>query len=79
MKSAITIPSMCYAATSQIRTSMMWASPSTGQPSRDILLKKCLELDVVIGMVIACCSVFYTFSLTDISHLWAPYDPKVPG
>ena len=35
----------------------MQASPSTGQPSKDVLLIKCLELGVVIGMAMACCSV----------------------
>ena len=36
---------------------------------------KCLELGVVIGVAMACCSVFL---FTDISHLRAPSGPKVP-
>ena len=43
----------------------------TGQPSKDILLIKCLELGVVIGVAMACCSV------TNISHLQTPSGPKV--
>ena len=49
----------------------MQAPPSTGKPSNGILLIKCLELGVVIGVAMACSSV------TDISHLRAPSGPKV--
>ena len=31
------------------------------QLSRDILLIKCLELGVAMGVAMECCSVFYTF------------------
>ena len=48
----------------------MQASPSTGEPSKDGLLIKCLELGVVIGMAMACCSV------TIISHLQHPLVPR---
>ena len=50
-----------HTPTSQIWTPKMQAPPSTGQPSKDILLIKCLELGVVIGVAMACCSVFYAF------------------
>ena len=60
-----------YTTTAQIRTPNMQASPSTGKPSKDILLIKCLELGVDIGMAMACCSVM------DMSHLRAPSGPKV--
>ena len=49
----------------------MQAPPSTGKPSKDILLIKSLELGVVIGVAMGFCSV------TDISHLQAPSGPKV--
>ena len=65
-----------YTPTYQIQIPKMQAPPSTGQLSRDILLIKCLELGVVIGVAMACCSVFV---FTDISHLRAPSGPKVPG
>ena len=35
----------------------MQAPPSTGKTSKDILLIKCLELGVVIGIAMAYCSV----------------------
>ena len=49
----------------------MQAPPSNGQPSRDILLVKNLELGVVIGVAgVACRSIFLIhFLFTDISHL----------
>ena len=55
----------------------MQASPSTGQPSKDVLLIKCLELGVVIGMAMACCSVTNACcSVTKISHLRHPLVPR---
>ena len=55
------------------------ASPSTGQPSKDVLLIKCLELGVVIGVAMACCSVTNIGMLLCYEHfpLTAPSGPKV--
>ena len=67
------LPPSSYIGTTlqpRIRTPKMQASPSTRQPSKDILLIKCLELGVVIGVAMACCSV------TNISHLRHPLVPR---
>ena len=56
----------------------MQASPSTGQPSKEVLLIKCLELGVVIGVAMACCSVtnIGMLSVTNISNLRHPLVPR---
>ena len=53
----------------------MQASPSTGQPSKDVLLIKCLELGLVIGIAMACCSVT-NIGMLNISHLRHPLVPR---
>ena len=53
----------------------MQASPSTGEPSKDVLLIKCLELGVVIGVAMAC-RTFPVCSVTKISHLRHPLVPR---
>ena len=53
----------------------MQASPSTRQPSKDVLLIKCLELGVVIGVAMACCSV-KNIGVTNISNLRHPLVPR---
>ena len=47
--------------TSLIRTSEIQAPPSTGQPSRAILLIKTPEVGVVTSMGVTCYSTSYTF------------------
>ena len=42
----------CLHPTARVRTPKMQASPPTRQPSKHVLLIKCLELDVVIGVAI---------------------------
>ena len=71
VKLSYSVQGMNYTPTAWVRTPKIQASPSAGQPSKDILLIKCLELGVVIGMAMACCSI------TNIPHLRASSGPKV--
>ena len=44
-----------------IRTSKVRTPPSTGQLSRPILLIKCIEVGVIMGVVFPCYSICHTF------------------